>query len=45
MLDWIITGVSYLLVFWFGFFVAAAMAAARESDEQVERRYAGRQSP
>ncbi|MHB2167098.1 hypothetical protein [Alsobacter sp. R-9] len=43
MLDWIITGFSYLLVFWLGYFVAAAMAVAKESDEQVERRYAGRQ--
>lgn len=33
MIELLLTGLSYIVVFWVGFFVAGALAVARRSDE------------
>lgn len=37
MVELLLTGLSYIVVFWVGFFVAGAMAVAKRSDEDMER--------
>jgi hypothetical protein len=33
MIELLLTGLSYIVVFWVGFFVAGALAVAKRSDE------------
>ena len=37
MVELLLTGLSYIVVFWVGFFVAGAIAVAKRSDEDMER--------
>lgn len=36
MIELLLTGLSYIVVFWVGFFVAGAMAVAKRSDEDMD---------